>query len=157
LQAALSPLRIKRAKHRFPFAQSHQARSNVNGAMGTELYPHREKAAEFPLQPPLLIQNEKIMLSSAQKLELIGRLAADGGSIRRGVADATIVPAGCALAFFWVICRLSVSRSRTQARRCRGSRPSRAARAISTWSVERARANVIVVRKPILRNARMAR
>jgi hypothetical protein len=49
-QDALSPLR---AIHRFPFAQSHQARWNLNAAMGTELFRHREKVAEFPLEPPL--------------------------------------------------------------------------------------------------------
>jgi hypothetical protein len=44
---------FKVGQHRFPFAESHQARWNVNWAMGTELFPHREKVADFPLEPAL--------------------------------------------------------------------------------------------------------
>ena len=53
LSTFLNVPRANRAKHRFPFAERHQARWNVNGATGTERFRHREKVAEYPRQPPV--------------------------------------------------------------------------------------------------------
>jgi len=62
--------------------------------MGTELFPDREKAAEFPLQPPLL------SVSGPLRGEFVRRIAAPSGNCRDERQAARGSPAsGRAMAF----------------------------------------------------------